>query len=165
MGLNQEQGDMIDQLYHDMYATLYAYAMSAMDDVYQAEEAVQDTFRIACVKVDELARSENQPGWLMNALKYVINNTHRSLARWNNMLVSLLSTCRTEEADWKQDLDFSVTYSELLGDEDFQLLQMVTIQKCTMLETATTYGITVEACKKRVQRAKKRAKQILEETM
>ena len=53
MGLAAHQEEIIAQLYREMYRKLVVYAENALNDSL-AEEAVQDTFRIACSKYDEL---------------------------------------------------------------------------------------------------------------
>ena len=45
---------------------------------------------------------------------------------------------------------------------NFQLLVNIVVRRYTMLEAAEELGITVEACKKRVQRAKKKLQKIIE---
>ena len=42
-----------------------------------------------------------------------------------------------------------------------QLLKRIALDRCTMLEVAQDLGISVETCKKRVQRARKRLQQKL----
>ena len=59
-------------------------------------------------------------------------------------------------------IEFHAAYSNALGEDDFQLLINIVIRKYTMLEAAEELGISVEACKKRVQRAKKRLQKIIE---
>ena len=44
---------------------------------------------------------------------------------------------------------------------DFQLLKRVVLDGCTMLEAAKEYGISVEACKKRIQRLRTHLKKKL----
>ena len=51
MGLAAHQEEIIAQLYREMYRKLVVYAENALNDSL-AEEAVQDTFRIACSKYD-----------------------------------------------------------------------------------------------------------------
>ena len=55
MSLNQEEEEYIERLYREMYTRLCIYAMSALGSKALAEEVVQDTFRIACIKpwIDE----------------------------------------------------------------------------------------------------------------
>ena len=50
MSLNQEEEEYIERLYREMYTRLCIYAMSALGSKALAEEVVQDTFRIACIK-------------------------------------------------------------------------------------------------------------------
>ena len=64
--------------------------------------------------------------------------------------------CQIEEGS------YAVSYSDALGEEDFQLLVNIVVRRYTMLEAAEELGITVEACKKRVQRAKKKLQKIIE---
>ena len=52
--LDHEQRDAIEALYRSMFDSLYYYALNALEDRSLAEEAVQDTFRIACAKPGEL---------------------------------------------------------------------------------------------------------------
>ena len=58
----------IEDLYADMYPKLFIYAKNSLGDFHLAEEAVQDTFRIACAKSAQLIESQNRPGWLTNTL-------------------------------------------------------------------------------------------------
>lgn len=59
MSLDKRQNHFIEELYIEMHDKLTVYAQSALDDPSQAEEAVQDTFRIACAKPDDLLSSNN----------------------------------------------------------------------------------------------------------
>lgn len=60
------------------------------------------------------------------------------------------------------ELEFSALYSDLVGAEDFDLLVKIAVEGDTIADVAAELGITVEACKKRVQRAKARLKKALE---
>jgi len=68
----------IDRLYLQMYPMLFEYARSSLSSDALAEEAVQDTFIIACQKPEALCESPNPEGWLVNTLKNVLSNTKRS---------------------------------------------------------------------------------------
>lgn len=162
MGLDGEQDRLIEQLYQEMYMPLCAYAMGTLNDLGLAEEAVQDTFRIACAKADKLCESENQRGWLTNTLKNVMRNMQRSRARLNNLVITALSIDDMEIAT-ACDIDFDVTYSDLIGRDDFILLKKIVLDNFTMLELAAELNISVAACKKRVQRAKKKLQKLLKE--
>ena len=165
VGLNKDQNQFIEELYKDMFISLSAYAFSALNDRSLAEEAVQDTFRIACVKVEELVSRENPKGWLMNTLKYVIRNIRRCRSRLNNLIISTLSLddILVASSHDTESAGADIAYTDLLGHDDYTLLKLVVLQKYSMIEAAEEFGISVEVCKKRVQRAKKKLQKIFQE--
>ena len=63
--MNEQYCQEIDRLYLQMYTRLFEYARSVLPNDALAEEAVQDTFAIACKKPEALLRSPNPPGWLV----------------------------------------------------------------------------------------------------
>jgi DNA-directed RNA polymerase specialized sigma24 family protein len=59
--MDSDQRSRIEQLYTEMYDFLIHYAVSALKNESLAEEAVQETFRIACAKPEALlAKGEMQ---------------------------------------------------------------------------------------------------------
>ena len=90
MGLNNSQKDKVSQLYHEMHDMLFSYANSVFKNKDLAEEAVQDTFRIACGKVESMLTSNNPRGWLVNTLKNVIRTTEYERATLNRLVVASL---------------------------------------------------------------------------
>ena len=161
MQLSSEQKALIEQLYYEMYPLLCTYAISALSNPQLAEEAVQDTFRIACMKIDSLLASQNAKGWLVNTLKYVIQNIRKSQAKLNNFMMSMLSDEELVTISSTSDVDFQLTYTDLVGAEDFELLKMLVLDQYKMLDASKKLGISVEACKKRVQRAKNKLRHII----
>lgn len=145
MGLDYEQERKIEKLYREMYSLLYIYAENALANKHLAEEAVQDTFRIACAKAEAVLGSPNPKGWLVNTLKYVILNIRRTQAKLN-----------------ATEIEFMAMYTGLLDEKDFKLLELLALKRYSMLEAANEFGISIEACKKRVQRARKKLVKILE---
>ena len=68
------QRELLKTLYLEHYHTLFLYARAVLQDPDLAEEAVQDTFCIACGKQARVAASENPAGWLVQTLKNVLRN-------------------------------------------------------------------------------------------
>ena len=68
---------LIDKIYREMFRKLWIYAKIQLEDESLAEEAVQETFRIACEKPDSVINSDNPNGWIMNTLKYTIRGIKR----------------------------------------------------------------------------------------
>ena len=59
-------------------------------------------------------------------------------------------------------MNWEMYCTSVLGEEDFELLKRIAIENRTMLEASSELGISVETCKKRIQRAKKKLKKALE---
>ena len=150
----------VETLYRRMFHILYAYALRGMSDPSLAEEAVQDTFWVACEREDKLFASDNPEGWLMNVLKNVIRSTRRERARLAETVLEVLDE-NGGAADVELDLD--TLYGDLSDSEDFRLLKRIALDRCTILEAAEELGIPLETCKKRVQRARKRLQKRLRE--
>ncbi len=162
MGLDDNQQKFIEELYKEMYYSLSAYALSALNDRSLAEEAVQDTFRIACAKAFDFQSSSNPKGWLYNTLKYVIKNMIRSRSRLNNMIISSFEFDENIDVKDTNKSNIDLFYSDIVDSPEYKLLKRIALDKYTILEAAQELGISVEACKKRVQRAKKKLRNHLE---
>ena len=151
----------ITTLYQEMYGRMIAYASSVLGDRSLAEEAVQDTFCIFCVKAETTLQHENPQGWLMRTLQNVMRNMQRHRAAANRLIMQSLQTERLEELLVYDEEDVELLYGDLAAHADFQLLKRVVLDGCTMLEATQERGITVEACKKRIQRLRAHLKRKL----
>lgn len=163
MSSNAENNRIIEDLYIDMYPKLLRYASNALGDPHLAEEAVQDTFRIACVKSEQLMASQNRQGWLTNTLKYVIRNTRRSQAKFNSLFKIITTEAQISLEKVEDNVDLAMYCTTVLGKEDFWLVKQIIIEKRTMLDASNEIGISVNACKKRIQRAKEKLKDAIVE--
>ena len=152
--MNPEYSERIEQLYLEMYNMLITYARCSFEEESLAEEAVQETFRIACQKPDKLCESLNPKGWLVNTLKFTIRNMKRSRENARQILSSYLIV-QNECVVFSEDkLCLQVMYGNISYLEEFKLIKEMAIDGRSHLEMAKARGITVSACKKRVQRAK-----------
>lgn len=154
------QEHFFDTLYLEMYDMLLIYAERALDNQHAlAEEAVQDTFKICWIKIDEVIASENPKGWLLETLKNIIRNIRRSQARFANLLLALNKTVSLAEQTVEDETELDITYGDLKDNPDYQLLKEFVLEHRSIKEMAQKRGITVDACKKRIQRAKERMKE------
>lgn len=144
----------IERLYKEMYPALYAYALRVLQNPALAEEAIQEAFCIACAKQGQLLSNPKPQGWIMMTLKHVMQNMLRTQQKLQRMLS--LSDGEELPADKPDLLNVDLLFGNVADSEDFQLLKRVALEQCTMSELAQELGISVEACKKRVQRARKR---------
>ena len=153
----------IERLYLLMYDKLFVYARSSLFSDALAEEAVQETFRIACGKPEALCSSENPEGWLVATLKYVLSNSVRSRKAACRVLTDYVSARIETTAAPEKPLPFSVLYEDIAQTEEFQILRELVIDRASLLEIAQARGISLDACKKRIQRAKKVLRKKLKE--
>jgi len=163
----------VEELYREMYGVLLCYAKAALEDQALAEEAVQDTFRIACARIGVLSESPNPRGWLMLTLKNVLRNTRRELAALNRLFVSAVSVddesalegyaAGSEGEKRIEDQEVNILYADLLTQEEYRLLKRIVLQKYSIRDAAGELGISVESCKKRIQRIKKKLRKKLED--
>jgi len=149
------QNERIEQLFREMFDILYVYAKNALKEHSLAEDATQETFCIACAKSDECLQSDSPKGWLMNTLKNVVRNTKRQRAKLNMLTVISLNSEESELLATHDEIDIDVLYDDEAKREDFQILKLIAIEKYSMKDAADEFGISIEACKKRVQRIKK----------
>ena len=150
--MDTEERKRIEELYLEMFDLLMAYARSSLSSEALAEEAVQETFRIACTKSSVLCASENPKGWLVNTLKNVIQNTRRSQSYAERLVMLYM---HQESAASEDGVGLELMYGKVAQLEEFQLLKEMAVDGLSHLEMAQKRGISVDACKKRVQRAKK----------
>ena len=154
MGSSEPWQSDLEQMYREMYPTLYAYALRILKDHALAEEAIQDTFCIACAKREQALSNPKPRGWLMLTLKHVMQNMLRAQRKVQRLL--FLTAGEEQPAEAPELLDVDVLFGDVSDSEDFRLLKRIALDQCTVVELAQDLGISVEACKKRVQRARKR---------
>lgn len=152
--MTSDQRRRIEAFYLEMYELLFIYARNTLDNDSLAEEAIQETFRIVCQKPEDLLSSPNPKGWIINTLKFTIQNIKRSRDRANILLTQYIAAHSSSVAFSEDRISLEVTYENVAHSEEFQLIKEIAVEGKSHLEIAQTRGITVAACKKRVQRAK-----------
>lgn len=152
--MDAKQKKQIEGLYLEMYEKLMVYASSNLENEALAEEAVQETFRIACQKPENLCGSSNPQGWLVLTLKNTIRNMKSSRATAKRIVEEFLMVQLKASTVSEDRIDLSVLYQNVANLEEFRLLSEMAVEGRSHEEMARARGITVSACKKRVQRAK-----------
>lgn len=145
----------IDRLYLQMYPMLFEYARSSLSSDSLAEEAVQDTFAIACQKPEALCECRNPEGWLVNTLKHVISNMLRSQSIARRILLDYFASHANDISVSSDHVGLEILYGDIAGLEEFKLVKEMALDGRSYLEMAEDRGITVATCRKRVERAKK----------
>ena len=154
--MNPKYSEQIEKLYLEMFDMLISYARCSLDEEPLAEEAVQETFQIACQKPDQLCESVNPKGWLVNTLKFTIRNMKRSREHARQILSTYLIEQNGAIAYSEDKLPLQLMYEDVSDMEEFKLIKEMVIDGKSHLEIAKARGISVSACKKRVQRAKEK---------
>lgn len=152
--MNARYSQEIEDLYLQMYSKLFAYARCLLENDALAEEAVQDTFHIACRKADAMCESANPEGWLFNTLKRVILTTIRNRSNAKRILMDYFASNVNDISIRNDQINLDILYDDVSDTEEFKLLKEMALEGKSHLEMARNRGITVAACRKRVQRAK-----------
>lgn len=152
--MNARYSKELDRLYLQMYPKLFEYARSLLNNDAMAEEAVQDTFAIACQKPEALCSSPNPEGWLVITLKNVISNTLRSQNAAKQILIDYIAANSSELTISNDQVDLEILYDNIKDLEEFVLLKERVLEGKSYLQLAKERGISVASCRKRVQRAK-----------
>lgn len=143
---------------------LFAYAVTLLGNAATAEEAVQESFRIACMKPEALIRSDNPVGWMVNTMKHAVRNIKRTqLRRRIGATLSLDDDEVFLAQPGRPDEYADVEFSDLMTDEEYRMLKWHVLLNVSIKDIAETMDISEEACKKRIQRTKKRVQKILSE--
>ena len=154
MNMDVEQQEKIEALYIELFDKLMIYAQSLLGSEALAEEAIQETFRIACQKPEKVCESPNPQGWLVNTLR----NTVRDIRRERTAALALVERYACSQPSkvtaTEDGLRLELQYGDLARTEEFRLLVELAVEGRSHAQMAYDRGITVSACKKRVQRAK-----------
>lgn len=140
---------------------LLRYAQYALEgDALLAEEAVQEAFATAWRRIDVLMGSPNPQGWMMETLKHVIQATRRSRdrARWAAQAAEEAGEVAATD---EENLD--TIYGDLVGQGAYELMKEYALEHQTVDELARARGLSREACKKQLQRARKKLKKYFEQ--
>lgn len=160
--MNAEQKARIEALYLEMYERMLAYARASMDSEAVAEEMVQETFRIACQSPEKLCESANPQGWLILTLKHTIRNTQKNRINSRKLLEKYLLVRLREAASLEAA---NALFDGMEDLEEFRLLSEMILEGRSHAEMAHSRGISVAACKKRIQRAKETLRKKLDENV
>ena len=71
------------------------------------------------------------------------------------LAILLLTTEESDLLATYDEEDVDILYGDMAPREDFQIFKRIALDERTMKEVAAEFDISVEACKKRVQRMRK----------
>ena len=149
-----EQNQFLTERYHKKRKFLLEFAESSLHNYALSEEAVQQTFEIACRKIDDFCSSPNPDGWLTKTLSLVIRNMEKR-QRSERRVIAITDEYRPDlVAAPEVPLPLRVTYGSLVDTPQFRLVYEAEVLGRTYKEIAKDLGITENTCKKRAERAR-----------
>lgn len=151
----------IEQMYMANYDDMLRFASTVLNNRDLAQDVVQESFLIAQARADKFMTSPEPRGWLFNVMKNVIGNVYKQQKKLMSMKQSLTETRDHGELE----LGFSTKYKGMISDEELQMLIWVYCYGCSYAEVAERLGITLSACKKRIQRARRRFEEALNKNL
>lgn len=127
-----------------------------------ADDWLQETFLVAIRRIDVLKTHENPGAYLVQILRNVIGHALRRMQYAARIAEQLRAEELTGSEGYRDELDPETLYRGLVSDEELQLLLRFYLEGRSRKELARELGIDVEACGKRIQRAKAHLKAAME---
>ena len=163
--LNMQEQIFIQELYRSHFKVLLnrARRLGFVDEV--AEDYVQETFLIAIKRIDDIRACRNPRSYLTKILKNVIGYNLRQM----HSAIKMLDKIQNQGADsylsnvCVDELNPETLYRGSVSSEELKLLIQFYQEGRSSKELAEKMGISFEACKKRILRARKHLHRVLEE--
>jgi RNA polymerase sigma factor (sigma-70 family) len=175
MGPGQIEMDALgNEMAHARFAKLYReegraileYALRRVEEREDAADVVAETFLVAWRRLGEVPLGDGARLWLYGVARLTLANLHRAERRRTRLGRRLAETLRTElstdPAPAGEAAEVLRAIGEL-GDEDRELLLLVSWEGLTPGEAARVLGITALAARSRLHRARRKLRRLLEE--
>ena len=153
--MRPEQDAVLEKLFRSNFRLLVVHAYRFLGNWDDANFAAQEAFHVACEKIDQLAGSKNQIGWLKNTVRNVCHHMIRERNRQALLFSSLDELTDAEMPVTSDDIDAQSMdiLEELVSKDEIGLLKKIILDGIPYSEVAQELGCNVWACRKRVQRS------------
>jgi len=160
--LSSEEREIIEELYRRYNAKLFRVAAASFyNNRALAEDAVSQAFLIACRNPDKISNHPSPEAWLLNVLHKVISHEKRHRAIFQALFIGILPLIREDTIENRLQLD--AMYPGIRKMPEFQLVKWFAVDRLSIAEIAERLDISISACKKRLERARKTLAGILKE--
>ena len=159
--MTADQNAFLTEHYMEKRKFLLEYAESSLHNFALSEEAVQQTFEIACRRIDDFYNHPNPGAWLTKTLGFVILNIQSRQRSERRYVIPLDEYLPDLVAAPERPPSLRITYGSLVDTPQFQLLYEAEVMGRSYKEIAKDFGISEDACKKRAERARKYLRQKL----
>lgn len=154
------------RLYREQGRAVLAYALRRVADREDAADVVAETFLVAWRRLGEVPPGAGARLWLYAVARRVIANLHRGERRRTRLGQRLAETLRTELATHPSPAGEAgevLRAMAALGDDDRELLLLVSWEELAPSEAAQVLGISSLAARSRLHRARRRLRALLDE--
>jgi RNA polymerase sigma factor (sigma-70 family) len=154
-----------NRLYSEQGRAVLAYALRRVDNDEDAADVVAETFLVAWRRFGEVPADAGARLWLYAVARRVIANLHRTERRRTRLGRRLAETLRTEIATHPGPADEAAEVLRAmadLGDQDRELLLLVSWEGLSPGEAAKVLGVSSLAARSRLHRARRRLRALLE---
>lgn len=153
-----------NKLYREQGRTVLAYALRRVGDPEAAADVVAETFLVAWRRLDRVPLDEGGKLWLYAVARRVIANLHRAERRRTRLGQRLAESLRTELATQPSPEGEAAEVLRAmgeLGEEDRELLLLVSWEELSPSEAAKVLGVSSLAARSRLHRARRRLRALL----
>jgi RNA polymerase sigma-70 factor (ECF subfamily) len=153
-------------LYREQGRAILAYALRRVEDPEDAADVVAETFLVAWRRLDEVPIDAGARLWLFAVARRVLANRHRAERRRTRLAQRLTESLRTELATRPAAAGEAAEMLRAmreLGDDDRELLLLVSWEELSPGEAAKVLGISSLAARSRLHRARRRLRTLLEQ--
>lgn len=154
------------QLYREQGRAILAYALRRVESREDAADVVAETFLVAWRRLAEVPIGDGARLWLYTVARLVIANLHRAERRRTRLGERLAESLRTELASRPAPAGAAAEALRAmgeLGEEDRELLLLVSWEELSPGQAAQVLGISSLAARSRLHRARRRLRALLEE--
>lgn len=156
--MTDEQKDVVNDLFREIGKDILRFVYRFSGDKDMAEDVAQQTYFLACLKIDVLQEHSNPKGWLFVTARYL-------------MLREIVGAQYSRRADIDEledvlsaregDKSMAELLPEGLKDEEREFLLEHLEQGFSLAEMAEKRGITAEACRGRYARIKRKCRRLM----
>jgi RNA polymerase sigma-70 factor (ECF subfamily) len=154
------------RLYREQGRAVLVYALRRVGDPEDAADVVAETFLVAWRRLAEVPSDAGARLWLYAVARRVVANLHRTERRRTRLGRRLAESLRTELATHPAPGGEAAEVLRAmagLGDDDRELLLLVSWEELSPGEAATVLGISSLAARSRLHRARRRLRALIED--
>lgn len=152
--------DALKIIYKHMHRQIYAVAYSVLRDFSSADDVVQETFVRILEKAFSYRRGTNPRAWVLSIARNIAIDLVRHRRFEEGSLEEDASESRFDESEMLISMEVKRAL-DILDDTERQIITLKVYSGLRHAEIASLLGITVEASKKKYQRALQKLREIL----